>query len=235
MSLLSATILPVAVRPKPQLPAGPAASQLFSLNSVNSGSRSFRPFSVGSLSITSRLPLAFQLKGKRRGMGSRTSKAAEPTAELKVGDKLQDYPDYYRVLKSSDGKAVALSNFEGKKPVVLFFYPKAATPGCTKEVCKFRDDYSSFKTANAEVFGISGDSPEENKKFAEANRLPFPLLTDQGNFLRKSFGIKADLLGVLPGRQTYVIGKDGKVLLSYNNQFAPETHITQALAALKTA
>jgi len=123
---------------------------------------------------------------------------------------MQDYPDYYRVLKASDGSSVALSSFENKKPVVLAFYPKAATPGCTKQVCAMRDNYSEL-SKKAAVFGISGDEPATNAAFAAAQNLPFPLLTDASSFLRKSFGVKGDMMGLLPGRQTIVIDKKGKV------------------------
>ena len=108
-------------------------------------------------------------------------------------------PDYYRVLKADDGSSVALSSFENKQPVVLAFYPAAATPGCTKEMCSIRDSWSALTATKAAVFGISGDEPAKNAAFRAANRLPFKLLSDSGNFLRKSFGIKGDLLGLLPG------------------------------------
>lgn len=156
-------------------------------------------------------------------------------AELKVGDKMDDYPNYYKVLRSSQGGSVSLSSFKGKKPVVLFFYPKAATPGCTKEACRFRDEFSRFEAAGAAVFGISSDTPEENAAFAKSNNLQFPLLSDQGSILRKTFGIKADLLGLLPGRQTYVIDVNGQVVLSFNDQFNVEQHVDEALRALSKA
>lgn len=78
---------------------------------------------------------------------------------------------------------------------------QAGTPGCTKEACKFRDEYGKFVDAECEVFGISSDSPEANAAFAKKERLPFPLLTDQNDFLRKSFGIKGNVFGMLKGRQ----------------------------------
>ncbi|KAL6749210.1 thioredoxin dependent peroxidase [Haematococcus lacustris] len=156
-------------------------------------------------------------------------------AELKVGDKMSDYADYYRVLNRSDGGAVSISSFQGKKPVVLFFYPKAGTPGCTKEACKFRDEYQRFEEAGAAVFGISSDSPDVNAAFAKEQGLQFPLLTDGNSILRKTFGIKADLLGLLPGRQTYVIDINGKVILSFNDQFNAEQHVSMALNALQNA
>ena len=108
-------------------------------------------------------------------------------------------PDYYRVLKADDGSSVALSSFENKQPVVLAFYPAASTPGCTKEMCSIRDSWSALTATKAAVFGISGDEPAKNAAFRAANRLPFKLLSDSGNCLRKSFGIKGDLLGLLPG------------------------------------
>ncbi|KAL3158673.1 hypothetical protein ABBQ32_011415 [Trebouxia sp. C0010 RCD-2024] len=153
---------------------------------------------------------------------------------LSVGDKLQDYPDYYRVLQKSNGGGVALSSLENKKPIVLFFYPKAGTPGCTKEACKFRDEYGKFVDAECEVFGISSDTTEANAAFAKKERLPFPLLTDQSDFLRKSFGIKGNVFGMLKGRQTFVIDKEGKCVMSFNDQMGAEKHVEEALQVIKT-
>ncbi|WIA14474.1 hypothetical protein OEZ85_002997 [Tetradesmus obliquus] len=162
----------------------------------------------------------------------RASRSVVAVKAMKVGEALKDSAEYYRVLKTSEGKTVTLASFEGK-PLVLFFYPKAATPGCTKEACKFRDEYSAFTEAGAAVFGISSDSPAENKAWADANRLPFPLLTDPSSILRKTFGIKGDLLGLLPGRQTFVFNKAGKCVLSFNDQMNAEQHVAEALKALK--
>eukprot|EP00882_Tetradesmus_deserticola_P007681 GHRQ01008089.1.p1 GENE.GHRQ01008089.1~~GHRQ01008089.1.p1 ORF type:complete len:190 (+),score=92.65 GHRQ01008089.1:420-989(+) len=162
----------------------------------------------------------------------RASRFVVAVKAMKVGEALKDSAEYYRVLKASDGKALSLASFEGK-PLVLFFYPKAATPGCTKEACKFRDEYEAFTKAGAQVFGISSDSPEANKAFADSNRLPFPLLTDPSSILRKTFGIKGDLMGLLPGRQTYVFNAAGKCVLSFNDQLNAEQHVAEALKALK--
>jgi peroxiredoxin Q/BCP len=151
---------------------------------------------------------------------------------MKVGESLKDSAEYYRVLKTSKGDTVTLASFEGK-PLVLFFYPKAATPGCTKEACKFRDEYEAFVKAGAQVFGISSDAPAENKAFADAQRLPFPLLSDPSSIMRKTFGIKGDLLGLLPGRQTFVFNAAGKCVLSFNDQMNAEKHVEEALKALK--
>ncbi|CAD7695153.1 unnamed protein product [Ostreobium quekettii] len=128
---------------------------------------------------------------------------------------------------------VSLSQFKDKAPVVLFFYPKAGTPGCTKQAQTFRDTYNEFQKLGAVVFGISGDQMDAQEGFVKDNSLPYPLLVDDGNTLRQAFGIKADLFGALPGRQTFVIDKSGKCVLSYNNQLQAETHAAEALKALK--
>ncbi|NP_001296952.1 peroxiredoxin Q, chloroplastic [Solanum lycopersicum] len=136
-------------------------------------------------------------------------------------------------LKDQDGKNVSLSKFKGK-PVVVYFYPADETPGCTKQACAFRDSYEKFKKAGAQVVGISGDDIESHKAFAKKYRLPFTLLCDEGNKVRKEWGIPGDLFGTLPGRQTYVLDKNGVVQLIYNNQFQPEKHIDETLKLLQS-
>ncbi|KAK4750325.1 hypothetical protein SAY87_027774 [Trapa incisa] len=136
-------------------------------------------------------------------------------------------------LKDQDGKPVNLSKFKGK-PVVVYFYPADETPGCTKQACAFRDSYEKFKKAGAEVVGISGDDSSSHKAFAKKYRLPFTLLSDEGNKVRKEWGVPADLFGTLPGRQTYVLDKKGVVQLIYNNQFQPEKHIDETLKLLQS-
>ncbi|XP_010939872.1 peroxiredoxin Q, chloroplastic [Elaeis guineensis] len=136
-------------------------------------------------------------------------------------------------LKDQDGKNVALSNFKGK-PVVVYFYPADETPGCTKEACAFRDSYEKFKKVGAEVIGISGDDPASHKAFSKKYRLPFTLLSDEGNKVRKQWGVPSDLFGTLPGRQTYVMDRNGVVQLVYNNQFQPEKHVEETLKLLKS-
>ncbi|KAB1203187.1 Peroxiredoxin Q, chloroplastic [Morella rubra] len=136
-------------------------------------------------------------------------------------------------LKDQDGRNVNLSKFKGK-PVVVYFYPADETPGCTKQACAFRDSYEKFKKAGAEVVGISGDDPSSHKAFAKKYKLPFTLLSDEGNKVRKEWGVPADLFGTLPGRQTYVLDKNGVVQLVYNNQFQPEKHIDETLKLLQS-
>ncbi|XP_057505940.1 peroxiredoxin Q, chloroplastic-like [Actinidia eriantha] len=138
-------------------------------------------------------------------------------------------------LKDQDGRNVSLSKFKGK-PVVVYFYPADETPGCTKQACAFRDSYEKFKKAGAEVVGISGDDSSSNPQFAFAKkyRLPFALLSDEGNKVRKEWGVPSDLFGTLPGRQTYVLDKNGVVQLIYNNQFQPEKHIDETLKLIQS-
>ncbi|RDX78774.1 Peroxiredoxin Q, chloroplastic [Mucuna pruriens] len=136
-------------------------------------------------------------------------------------------------LKDQSGKNVSLSNFKGK-PIVVYFYPADETPGCTKQACAFRDSYEKFKKAGAVVVGISGDDPSSHKAFASKYRLPFTLLSDEGNKVRKEWGVPGDFFGSLPGRETYVIDKNGVVQLVYNNQFQPEKHIDETLKILQS-
>ncbi|CAM8914268.1 unnamed protein product [Rhodiola kirilowii] len=136
-------------------------------------------------------------------------------------------------LKDQEGRSVSLSKFKGK-PVVVYFYPADETPGCTKQACAFRDSYEKFKKAGAEVVGISGDSADSHKAFAKKYKLPFTLLSDEGNKVRKEWGVPSDLFGTLPGRETYVLDKNGVVQLVYNNQFQPEKHIDETLKLLQS-
>jgi len=138
-------------------------------------------------------------------------------------------PDF--TLPDQDGASVSLGDFRGKKNVVLYFYPKDDTPGCTKESCAFRDQYTAFSDAGAEVLGVSSDSPASHKAFAQKHRLPFRLLSDAGGKLRSAFGVPATL-GLLPGRVTYVIDKSGVIRHAFNSQLNPLQHVDEALGVL---
>ena len=120
----------------------------------------------------------------------------------------------------------------GGKALVLFFYPKDDTPGCTMEACAFRDSYSDLQALGAEVWGVSGDDAASHRRFAARHQLPFPLLVDRGNALRQAFGVPA-VLGVLPGRVTYVIDGQGTVRHVFNNLLDGPAHRREALGALK--
>ncbi len=146
---------------------------------------------------------------------------------LKVGDTLPDVS-----LKSQTGDTVNLKDFVGKKCVVLYFYPKDDTPGCTKESCSFRDSYAAFQDAGAEVIGISGDDMASHQAFAAKYQLPFTLLSDAGNATRKAFGVPATM-GILPGRVTYVIDRAGIVRHMFNSQLNFQGHIDESLMVVK--
>ncbi|MGB5898888.1 MAG: peroxiredoxin [Geitlerinemataceae cyanobacterium] len=147
---------------------------------------------------------------------------------VKIGEIAPDF-----TLSSQKGEPVSLKDFRGNKSIVLYFYPKDDTPGCTKESCGFRDRYVAFTEAGAEVIGISGDSIDSHKKFATKYQLPFTLVSDAGDRVRKLYGVPATF-GLLPGRVTYVIDKDGIVRHIFNSQFNFQGHIDESLQILSS-
>jgi thioredoxin-dependent peroxiredoxin len=144
-----------------------------------------------------------------------------------VGDVVPDF-----TLPSQSGEQVRLGDVLQRGPVVLYFYPKDDTSGCTAEACGFRDGYEVFREAGAEVIGVSSDSVASHGRFASKHRLPFTLLADQGGKLRKRFGVRPTL-GILPGRVTYVIDQRGVVRHVFSSQTGIRRHIDEALAALR--
>ncbi len=144
---------------------------------------------------------------------------------INVGEKAPDF-----TLPSQMGDNVTLSEYFGKKNVVLYFYPKDESTGCTKEACKFRDNYDVFTSLGAEVLGVSSQSVESHKSFASHHGLPFILLSDEKSDVRKLYGVSS---GVWPGRVTFIIDKKGIVRHVFNSQFQPEKHIDEALAVLR--
>ncbi len=147
---------------------------------------------------------------------------------LKIGDDLPLFS-----LKDQDGNTFSSHDFLGTHNLVIFFYPKDFTPGCTKEVCSFRDKYEDFNDLGAKVIGISGDSEKSHQKFAKQYNLPFKLLSDKSNKVRKLFGVPKALLGILPGRETYVFNKQGKAIMVFNNMNG-NAHMKKALTTLKS-
>lgn len=145
---------------------------------------------------------------------------------LKVGDTVPDFS-----LKDQNETPFQLKEHLGK-PLVIYFYPKDDTPGCTKEACKFRDEFQDFTDLNAEVIGISSDSVASHKAFAEKYHLPFTLLADTDKKVRKLFGVPK-FTGIIPGRVTYIIDKDGKVAYIFNSMREAEKHIDEAKRILK--
>jgi thioredoxin-dependent peroxiredoxin len=145
---------------------------------------------------------------------------------LQEGDTASDFE-----LPSQEGSQVKLSDYRGKW-VVVYFYPKDDTPGCTAEACSFRDSYEDFTDAGASVIGISGDSVESHVKFAQKHNLPFTLLSDADGTVTKSWGVGKSL-GLLPGRVTYVINPQGIVTKKFSSQLKAKKHHTEALAAIR--
>ena len=146
--------------------------------------------------------------------------------KLRPGDTAPDF-----TLPDQAGKDVSLAGFKGRRVVVLYFYPKDDTPGCTKEACTFRDAYEDLKDAGAEVIGVSSDSPDSHRRFAARHRLPFTLLSDKGGALRKAYGVPATL-GLLPGRVTFVIDRDGIVRHVFDSQLDATRHVREAKEAI---
>jgi peroxiredoxin Q/BCP len=145
---------------------------------------------------------------------------------VKVGDKALEF-----TLPSQMGDDVMLSEFFGKKNVVLYFYPKDETTGCTKEACTFRDNYEELTKLGAEVIGVSGQSVESHKSFASHYGLPFILLSDEGNKVRELYGVPSSM-GIIPGRVTYIIDKKGMVRHIFNSQTQAQKHVEEAKKTL---
>jgi len=136
-------------------------------------------------------------------------------------------------LPTAKGNYVSLEDFRGKKNVVVYFYPKDFTRGCTAEACEFRDYYEQFKLLGAEVIGISGDSAQSHEEFAREHALPFILLSDPDGSTRKAYDVKKSL-GLIPGRVTFVIDKQGIVRHVFSSQAKATAHTAEALAMLKS-
>jgi thioredoxin-dependent peroxiredoxin len=147
---------------------------------------------------------------------------------LKPGDKIPPF-----ILPDQNGKDFNIESLLLKKSMVIYFYPKDETAGCTKQACAFRDSYQDFIDAGAEVIGISSDDEESHNNFAGHHRLPFILLSDKDKSVRKLFGVPADLLGMLPGRVTYIVDKMGVIRHIFNSQLRIEKHISESLRILK--
>jgi peroxiredoxin Q/BCP len=152
-----------------------------------------------------------------------TARAAQPTEG-------QAAPDFR--LQDQNGTWHTLDEFKGKW-VALYFYPKADTPGCTKEACEFRDNIFAFEEIGATILGVSIDAIKDQKKFAEKYSLPFPLLADVDGKTAEAYGVMNNL-GVmkLAKRQSFLIGPDGKIVKHYD-KVDPTAHSTEVLADLK--
>lgn len=154
--------------------------------------------------------------------------------KLKVGDPAPDF-----AAPSHTGETVSLAQFRGKQAVVLYFYPKDDTPGCTREACAFRDEWSALQKAGVAVLGVSNDPVKSHAKFAEKYQLPFPLLADEDRKIVTTYGVWGEK--TFMGRKyqgthrvTFLIGTDGRIRHIWD-KVKPETHAAEVLAAARAA
>jgi peroxiredoxin Q/BCP len=148
-------------------------------------------------------------------------------SKIKVGKKAPDFS-----LQNQDGEYISLSDFYKKKNIVLFFYPKDFSPGCTIQACHFRDNYEDFTDFGAEVIGVSSDSVETHRKFLDEYLFPFQLLSDKDGKVRKKYGSTKGF-GYLPGRYTFIIDMEGIVRHIFTSETDMKKHIDEALRILE--
>lgn len=146
---------------------------------------------------------------------------------VRVGDVAPDF-----TLPDQTGTPVQLRQLLGRRAIVLYFYPKDSTPGCTMEARAFQSSYDAFAQAGAEVVGISSDSVASHRRFAASEQLGFPLLSDRNGAIRELYGVERTL-GILPGRVTFVIDPAGVVRHVYSSQIMVTRHSTEALEAVR--
>jgi len=144
--------------------------------------------------------------------------------KIETGDSIPTF-----ALKDQNGNDFSISSFLGRKKLVIFFYPQDGSLNCTKEACYFRDLSDVFDEADAIVIGISGQSVQSHKEFAEKNHLKYTLLSDTGNIVRKLFGVPGKVFGLIPGRVTYVADRSGKVVYIFESQTETQRHADEAL------
>ncbi len=145
--------------------------------------------------------------------------------KLQIGDKVPSF-------SLLDQHGNIRTTYKINKPLVLFFYPKDDTPGCTIEACGFRDKYDLFKILGAEVWGISNGDSQSHLDFANKNNLQYPLLCDLENILRRKFGIQKKL-GFIEGRITFIINQEGRIIHIFEDILNGPAHIKEAIRALK--
>ena len=148
--------------------------------------------------------------------------------KLEIGSRVPGF-----TLMDQDGHLYDLNNSLGRKNLVIYFYPKDETAGCTAQACSFRDEYEEFLELDAEVIGISSDNPESDRKFAQKHRLPFFLLSDPDQSVRKKFGVPGSLMGLIPGRTTYIVDKKGNIRHVFTSQLGVKKHVEVALNVIR--
>lgn len=163
-----------------------------------------------------------------RESGRGTPTEGTRRGELGVGDRAPDF-----TLRTQAGVPYHLADHLGERAIVLYFYPKDNTRGCTAEACAFRDSYEVFRDAGAEVVGISSDSEASHRGFAERHGLPFTLLSDPHSKVRKRYRVRPSL-GLLPGRETFIIDRHGIIRHRFSSQLNIQGHIEEALRTLQT-
>lgn len=151
------------------------------------------------------------------------------TMKVTVGSKVPAFE-----LKNQYDELFSVDSVIGKKNLVIYFYPKDDSPGCTKEACSFRDQFAVFADADAMIIGISAQSVESHLAFAQKHRLNYLLLSDTGNKVRNLFGVPSNLFGLIPGRVTYIVDKKGVVVYLFNSQMSAEKHVDEALRILQS-
>jgi peroxiredoxin Q/BCP len=161
-------------------------------------------------------------------MNADIQQALPGKGKIQVGDRAPDFT----LPTQKTGELFHLQDLIGKSSIVLYFYPKSNTQGCTAEACSFRDNYEVFKQAGAEVIGVSSDSVNTQQQFTSKHKLPFIVLSDKGSILRKLYGVPATL-GIVPGRVTYVIDKEGIVRHIFSDQLHATRHIDEALKVVQ--
>jgi peroxiredoxin Q/BCP len=149
-------------------------------------------------------------------------------AAMAPGDAVTDF-----TAKDQDGKTVRLADLHGKF-VLLYFYPKDDTPGCTKEACSFRDEYVHIKELNTVVYGVSTQGADSHQKFRAKHKLPFDLLVDEDGALAKKLGVDTMPIIGLAKRQSLLIGPDGK-LVKFYGEVDPTGHVEQVMSDIKAA
>lgn len=150
------------------------------------------------------------------------------SSQVGVGEAAPDF-----TLEDHRGQRVTLSDLLARGCVVLYFYPKDDTPGCTAEACSFRDQYEVLKEAGAEVVGISSDRVGSHEAFAAKHRLPFILLSDPKGAVRAAYGVQRTL-GLIDGRVTFVIDRQGVVRMAFSSQIRPKKHVDEALRIVRS-
>lgn len=149
------------------------------------------------------------------------------TLQIAIGTAMPGF-----VLVSQDGETVHSVDLVGQGPLVIYFYPKDNTPGCTAEACSFRDQYEDFVQAGAGVVGISRDDPASHRGFADKHRLPFTLLADPDGAVHQAFGV-GRTLGLLSGRVTFVVDTRGIVRHRFSSQLRATRHVAEALEVVR--